>query len=143
MMLLINKSSVYKFIRFAMVGVFNTILDLLILNLLISLFSVTDPFIFSICKGISFIFALINSYFMNKYFTFGKKQTSRKDFYLFILLSLIGLIVNVLVSGILFYLFGLYPSIVPIHLVATISGIIGAIFTMFINYFNYSYFIFK
>ena len=64
-----------KFIRFAIVGVINTIIDLGLLNILISIFGLAQPFLFSFYKGISFIIcALLNSYFMNKRFTFKVKE---------------------------------------------------------------------
>ncbi len=139
----INKSIIYRFIRFSIVGVINTLLDLAVLNLLIYIFSVTNPIIFSVCKGISFSIAVVNSYFMNKYFTFAKKQTSRRDFYVFVLISIIGLLINIAISGISFYILGLYPEIFSIYIIATISAIIGSMFTMITNYLSYSYFIFK
>ena len=143
MILSVNKTKIYQFIRFAIVGGINTVLDLFVLNILVYVFVVTNPFIFSVCKGISFIVAVTNSYFMNKYFTFAKKQTANKDYYLFILISIIGLAINILISSIAFYLFRLYPNDVSINLIATISGVVGSVFSMVINYFCYSYFVFK
>ena len=139
----INKKLILKLIRFSFVGVFNTLLDLGILNLLIYLFNVVTPLAFSICKGISFSLAIINSYFMNKYFTFIKKEKSRKEFYSFVLVSIIGLFINMVVSSFLFYLIGLSPQPISIHVIATLAAIIGAIFSMIINYIGYSYFVFK
>lgn len=140
---LFNKVRIYQLIRFGVVGVFNTILDLAILNLLVYLFTVKSPIIFAICKGISFSIALINSYFMNKYFTFIKKERSTKEFYLFIMVSLIGLVINIGVSSLSFYLLGLYPHIFSVYLIATVSGLVGALFSMVVNYTSYSYFVFK
>jgi putative flippase GtrA len=143
MKILFNKITRYKFTRFVIVGGFNTLLDLVVLNLLISIFNVMDPFIFSICKGVSFVAALINSYFMNKYFTFSQRQKSPKEFYLFVLVSVIGLLINIAVSSLSFYLIGFYSHSVSTHFMATASGIIGALFSMVINYISYSYFVFK
>jgi putative flippase GtrA len=140
---LVNKIKIYRFIRFAIVGLINTLVDLVILNVLISVFNVVDPFIFSLCKGVSFIIALVNSYFMNKYFTFDKKQKSQKEFYLFVLVSLIGLLINMIISGLSFYLLGLLSYPISTHVLATASGIVGAIFSMLINYISYSRFVFK
>lgn len=143
MLLQINKNTIYHFIRFGLVGVFNTVLDLVVLNLLISVFGVVDPLAFSVCKGISFIIALLNSYFMNKYFTFAKKQKSQKEFYLFFIVSIIGLFINIGISSFLFYLISLSSYNISVHIIATVSGIIGAMFSMVINYISYSYFVFK
>jgi putative flippase GtrA len=143
MILKISNKKIYEFIRFGTVGVVNTVLDLAVLNFLVYIFSVENSLIFSICKGISFIVAVINSYFMNKYFTFTKKETTNKSFYLFVIISLVGLVVNIVISSVSFYFLKLYPGAISINLIATVSGIIGALFSTFINYFSYSYFVFK
>lgn len=140
---LINKSVIYKFSRFFLVGVLNTLIDLLVLNLLVYILNVSNPYIFALCKGFSFMIAVINSYFMNKYFTFRKKDLQNKNFYLFVIISVVGLIINIVISGLSFYLLGIYSNIIPFNLIATVSGIMGAIFSMIINYICYSYFVFK
>jgi putative flippase GtrA len=141
--MLLNRVNIYRFIRFGIVGGINTLLDLIVLNSLVYILSVTNPFVFSICKGISFFLALINSYFMNKYFTFAKKESKKNDFYKFIFFSLIGFIVNILASSFSFYLLTSYSNIFSVYVIVTLSGIIGALFSLTVNYFSYSYFIFK
>ena len=143
MKLQINKNTIYQFIRFVIVGGINTILDLAVLNLLVYIFAVTNPFIFSVCKGISFMVAVTNSYFMNKYFTFAKKETINKDYYLFILISVVGLVINILISSFVFYLFSLSSGSMSVNIIATVAGIVGSMFSMVINYFCYSSFVFK
>ncbi len=143
MTLSINKKIIFKIIRFGLVGVFNTIFDIAVLNGLISLFGISDPFIFSVYKGISFGFALVASYFLNTYFTFNLKHTSQKGFFIFLFFGLIGFIVNIVLSSIAFYILSMYSNVLSIHLIATISAIVGAIFGAVINYINYSYFVFK
>ncbi len=140
---LINKNKIYQLIRFGFVGFINTMIDLAVLNLLVYLFSVTDPLVFTICKAVSFAIAVVNSYFMNKYFTFSNRKTTNKSFYLFVIISLVSLFVNMLISGLTFYLFNTYAGSFSVNVIATISGIIGAIFSMFINYISYTYFVFK
>ncbi len=140
---LFNKVKIYQLFRFGIVGVFNTVLDLAILNLLVYLFTVKSPIIFAVCKGLSFSIALINSYFMNKYFTFIKKEKSKNEFYLFILISIISLFINMFISSIFFYILNLYPQIISVHVIATASAIVGVMFSMIINYVGYSYFVFK
>lgn len=132
-----------KIIRFALVGLVNTILDLAVLNLLVFLFGATDPFIFSVFKGISFCCALLNSYYMNKYFTFTNSTTNQKTFYVFVFFSLIGFVVNVLTSSLAFYLLSLNSMFIPQYLVITISGLVGTFFGLTLNYVNYSFFVFK
>lgn len=131
-----------RFVRFMVVGVVNTAIDLGVLNILIVIFGLTQPFLFSFYKSISFICALLNSYFMNKSFTFGIKENKQKTFYLFILFSLIGFMVNVTSSSLVFYALSL-SKYYSVHLLATISGIAGTILGLFINYLSYKYIVFK
>jgi putative flippase GtrA len=143
MKLPINKKTFFKMMRFGLVGVFNTGLDLAVLNLLIYLFGVSDPFMFSIYKGISFVCALTSSYFLNKYFTFKVDQSSKRVFLIFVFFSLIGFIANVILSSFVFYILSLYNDVLSVHLIATISAAVGALLSAILNYFNYSYFVFK
>ncbi len=141
--LLINKILSYRFIRFAIVGVLNTILDLAVLNILVHLFHVETPSAFSICKGISFSVAVVNSYFMNKYFAFNQRESRGGEFYKFVMLSIVGLFVNISVASLAFYALGLYPQVFPPYIITSLSGIIGAGGSFMVNYFFYSYFVFK
>jgi len=132
-----------RFVRFSIVGVINTIIDLGILNLLISIFGLANPFFFSIYKGISFLCAVTNSYYMNKFFTFRIQHTSHKTFAVFVFFSLMSFVINLFVSSITFYILGVYALNLPVHLSATIAGITGTLFGLSINYLSYSYFVFK
>jgi putative flippase GtrA len=64
---------VYQFGKFFVVGLSNTFLDLGVLNFLILFTNITHGIYFSIFKGISFICAVINSYYWNKFWTFQKQ----------------------------------------------------------------------
>jgi putative flippase GtrA len=126
-----------------MVGVLNTVLDLAILNLLVYLFQVTTPFVFSVCKGVSFLIAVTNSYFMNKHFAFNKKESKEGEFSKFFFLSIIGLGVNISVASFAFYVLGQYPTILPLYVTTSLSGILGGVASFLLNYFSYAYFVFK
>lgn len=77
-----------QIIKFSIIGVLNTIIDFSILNFLIRILSWTVlP-----ANTISFSVAVINSYFLNKYWTFRDKQPVHiKQFSMFIMVSLVGL----------------------------------------------------
>jgi putative flippase GtrA len=132
-----------KFIRFALVGVVNTLIDLGILNLLIFIFGVVQPLSFSIFKGISFVCALVNSYFMNKNFTFESKENSPKTFSLFVFYSLIGFLVNVASSSFMFSFLEGSQLDLNTHILATISGIFGTVLGLAVNYISYNFLVFK
>lgn len=77
-----------QIIKFSITGLLNTIIDFGILNFLVRILSWTVlP-----ANTISFSVAVINSYFLNKYWTFRDKQPVRiKQFSTFLLISLVGL----------------------------------------------------
>jgi putative flippase GtrA len=143
MQILLNKTLSYRFIRFAIVGVLNTVLDLAILNLLVHFFHVTTPVVFSVCKGVSFLVAVTNSYFMNKHFAFNQKESKEGEFSKFFVLSIVGLGINISVASFVFYVLGQHSSILPPYLITSLSGIMGGMASFILNYFNYAYFVFK
>ena len=83
--------------RFLLVGVLNTFVDLMVLNILIWISGITQGLQYSAFKGISFLLATINSYFWNKYWTFGKvrEAPSPKEFTKFLTVVGIGFLLNV------------------------------------------------
>ena len=75
--------------KFGTVVVINTIIDFVLLNFLISI--IGWPILLS--NSISFSTAVTNSYFMNKYWTFGDMRSAHiKQFSTFVLISIVGLI---------------------------------------------------
>jgi putative flippase GtrA len=132
-----------KFIRFALVGVVNTFIDLGFLNMLIFVFGLGHPYLFSVYKGFSFVCALINSYFMNRSFTFESKENSKKTFYLFVFYSLIGFVVNVASSSLVFYILSSQYIAINAHVSATLSGLIGTVLGLLVNYICYNFLVFK
>jgi len=74
--------------KFSITGIINTLIDFGVLNLLVQVFS------WSVlpANSISFSLAVINSYFLNKYWTFKDKQPIHvKQFSIFLGVSIIGL----------------------------------------------------
>lgn len=99
--------------RFAVVGVLNTVLDFAVLNVLINLSQVSEGSLANAFKGISFIVAVVNSYYWNKYWTFEFKQRVKSEFLQFFVISAIG--------------FGL--NVGAFHLVVNVVGPLGDIAT--------------
>lgn len=106
----IDKNVIIKQIsRFASVGVLNTLLDFGILNFLVSFVGFTAffsllGFKIVVANLISTFIAMVNSYFLNKYWTFGVK--SKKNIAgqvgMFFAVSIVGLVINNIVFGFLF-----------------------------------------
>ncbi|KKT22093.1 MAG: Membrane protein, GtrA superfamily [Candidatus Nomurabacteria bacterium GW2011_GWF2_43_8] len=132
-----------KFIRFAIVGVVNTVIDLSILNILILIFGLSQPFLFPFYKGFSFICAFLNSYFMNKNFTFRSKENKKYTFYIFCFFSFVGFLMNVIFSSLLFFTLISSHIFLNTHIIATFSGIFGTIVGLIINYLSYNNLVFK
>lgn len=82
---------VYQFGKFFVVGLSNTFLDLGVLNFLIYVTNITHGVYFAAFKTISFICAVINSFFWNKYWTFQKQGS----FFLFLGVVLGSTVLNV------------------------------------------------
>lgn len=91
------KNIVHQFGRFFLVGIMNTLVDLIILNTETILSGVKDGFGYSVQKSISFIGAVTFSYFLNKKWTFQdhSEEGQAKKFSQFFAVSLVGMFINV------------------------------------------------
>lgn len=96
-----NMSKIKKFIeqfsKFFLVGIMNTLVDLIILNIEMYFTGITQGRGYSVEKAISFLFAVTFSYFINKYWTFqdSSKQGEGKKMSQFFAVSFIGMLINV------------------------------------------------
>jgi len=143
---------IWQVAKFGVIGVLNTFVDLGALSLLIFLMNTsmgidqTVPVIagvtffsyYTLSKSLSFLFANINSYYWNKYWTF-ENYTARKtssEFMQFFTVSIIGFIVNVSVSSAIFSLF--HPvlgfSVGQWGLIGALSGTLSGLLWNFVGY---------
>lgn len=85
--------------RFVIVGIINTFVDLGVLNLLIQATHTGQKgFDFMLIKTTSFLVAVLNSYFLNRSWTFrdkGRQKSFLHSGSQFLIVSLIGAVVNV------------------------------------------------
>jgi putative flippase GtrA len=83
--------------KFLIVGIINTAINLVVLNLLILITSRgRSGTWFTIYQTIGFIFATINSYLLNKYWTFEHaNDKTASEYTIFFFVSFIGLLLNV------------------------------------------------
>src|SRR3990167_1090996 len=134
-----------QFSKFIIVGGVNTGIDFLILNILIYLTGITAGIELFILNSISFSVAVVNSYFMNKYWTFQDKTKTEQEpikFSQFFAVSIVGIIINGFVlTGITTYippLFGLSAV-----LWANIAKLMATGFSLIWNFIGYKFFVFK
>jgi putative flippase GtrA len=79
-------------LRFGLVGGLNTLLDLLILNGLLWLFPTTSSLMLLAYNSLAYSLGAVNSFLLNKYWTFGQKQrTTRRELARFTLTTLFGI----------------------------------------------------
>jgi putative flippase GtrA len=79
-------------LRFGLVGGLNTLVDLLILNGLLLLFPTTSTPILLAYNSLAFSMGAVNSFLLNKYWTFGFRQrTTRRELVRFTLTTLCGI----------------------------------------------------
>lgn len=137
------KETFGQFFKFAVVGVMNTLIDLGVLNGLILLTGMAVGWQFSVFKGISFIAAVINSYFFNKFWTFkSKKSVGAGELLQFFAVSVGGFVVNVgtasLVVNVIGPLWGISPT-----LWANVGAISAIAFSMAWNFIGYKFLVFR
>lgn len=130
----------YQFLRFGLVGLVNTGVDIFIY---ITLLSITGSILLS--NTVSTATALIVSLFLNKKFTFRVTKLTSKRLILFFVVTLIGLwVLQPLV---------IFSSTAIVHdvflldskstLVLVVPKIIATAFTVIWNYLLYTYVVFK
>jgi len=79
-------------IRFGLVGGLNTIVDLLILNMLLLLFPTNSTRMILIFGAIAYSIGAVNSFLLNKYWTFGYRQrTNWREVARFVVTTLLGI----------------------------------------------------
>lgn len=88
---------IVEIVKFAAIGVANTVIDFGVLNFLSSFAHVFSGAKLVPLNFVSFSVAVVNSYFWNKYWTFktdGKGGSSGSQFISFIIVSVIGMLIN-------------------------------------------------
>jgi putative flippase GtrA len=81
-----------QFVRFGFVGVLNTLLDVFLLNGLLWLFPTTNTFSILLFNSLAYGIGAVNSFFLNKYWTFGSRQkTTHGEVRRFTLTTLLGI----------------------------------------------------
>lgn len=150
---------VWQLAKFLVIGVMNTLVDLGVLALITILvandtrhasettwFTMATLVVtyYSLYKAVSFIIANINSFFWNKYWTFGAENQSRgaHQFFQFFLVSLIGFAINVIVASAVFSSLTAAGSF-TIGQAGLLGAALGSIIGLAWNFVGYKFFVFK
>ena len=135
---------VFQVAKFLGTGTLNMFLDLGVLNFLMFVFGISSGFLFSIFKGVSFICAAINSYIWNKFWTFGKKETTDapKEFLQFFAVAIIGFLLNIATASLIVNIMG--PQFgISAKLWANIGALVASIVTAVCQFIGYKFLVFK
>ena len=132
-----------QIVRFGEIGVLNTFIDFGVLNLLIWITGITGGMAIAPLNAASFICATTNSYFWNRVWTFGKKESATgKEFTQFLIISGIGIVINtgiiVIGTSLISPLFGLSPAAWT-----NVMKMIATFISMVWNFLGYKLWVFK
>ena len=130
--------------KFVTVGISNTLIDWGVLNLQILLTGITAGLFYPVFKGVSFLIAIINSFLWNKFWTFKKGETEKTgaEFLQFLIVSGIGLGINVGIASLAVNIIGPQAGISP-KIWATVGALVATMFSMVWNFLGYKFIVFK
>ena len=126
-------------VKFVIVGILNTAVDFAVLNLLMLATGIVAGLGFSLFKALSFLVAVINSYFWNKHWTF---QSEREVFLQFLAVSAIGFFLNVGTASFLVNSVGPQFGLTE-QLWANAGAAAGTLVVMTWNFLGYKFVVFK
>jgi putative flippase GtrA len=134
----------YQFAKFILVGSLNFLIDMGILNFLIFYTGISTGLPQSAFKGFSFIVAVLNSYLWNKFWTFrrSKSHDIRKEFIQFLIVSIIGFLLNLGVDYVFVNMIHPFGAL-PAKSWAQFSAMIAAIIALFWNFIGYKFIVFE
>ncbi|MCK4592531.1 GtrA family protein [Candidatus Parcubacteria bacterium] len=129
-----------RFAKFSIVGSFNFLVDIIVLNILSYVTGFNKGVFAAIFSAISFLLANVNSYYLNKKWTF-KSNSKNSRYKVFLAVSIMGVFVNaVVVYNFTTYINQTYFSdIVWLN----ISKIVATLLVVFFNYYSYKKYVFS
>lgn len=127
------KSTFRQFLRYCLVGGANTIIDLLVFNVLLWRFSTNNVRDLALYNSIAYTSGALSSFFLNKYWTFRRKRksTARE-----VVRFAISLLLEVIYSSVLVWLAGraLQPFIANVTLWGNASKLVTVVVSTVISY---------
>ena len=127
------RSTFRQFLRYCLVGGANTIFDLLVLNVLLWRFPTSNVQVLALYNSLAYTSGALSSFFLNKYWTFQRKQrtTSRE-----VVRFAISLFLEVIYSSVLVWIAGkaLQPFIANVTLWGNASKLVAVVVGTVISY---------
>ncbi len=135
---------IFQVAKFLLVGVLAVLVDLGVLNILMSLFGVAAGWGFVLFKAVSFIVATFSKFWGNKFWAFEKAETEKmgKELLQFYVVTLVGMAVNVGVAS--FIVNSVGPQLgLNLQVWANIGAIVAAVAGAAWNFLGYKFVVFK
>ncbi len=135
---------IYQIAKFILVGGMNFLIDMAALNFLIFSTGISTGITQSAFKSVSFLIAMINSYFWNKFWIFRRvtKESTGKEFLQFIFISFIGFLINVGIDYIFVNMINPFGG-ASLKTWAQFSAIMAAIASLVWNFLGYKFIVFN
>lgn len=132
-----------QFIRYALVGILNLSLSIIIFNFFLWISGITRGTPITFFSAVTFAIVVTHSFFWNKFHVFGSKETShRREYILFFLVSGTVAIINVGIISFLVNGLGAPAGISP-KLWANIALCLTVPVAILGNFFGYKLLVFK
>lgn len=134
----------FQLAKFGLIGVANTVVDLGIYNLFIYMTDVSSGYLISVFKVFSVLAAILNSYVWNKFWSFEKKDVTNvgEEFTQFLMVSLVGLLMNVGITSFIVNVIGT-PAGIATKTWANVGGIMASALVLTWNFVGYKFLVFK
>ncbi len=132
----------WQMAKFIVVGGLNTFLDFAVLNLLIASTGISAGGQFSLFKALSISVAIMSSYFWNKHWTFDGSRGGKTEFIEFLLVSLVGMVINVVSASFLVNYTEAFFNLDPVAW-ANLSSLIATFLGLAWNFLGYKLIVFR
>lgn len=141
---LVKRKSFLQFSKFFVVGILNTGIDFAILNFLMWITKTYEGSPVIVFNTISFSVAVVNSYILNKYWTFEDKSSTKApvQFAKFFTVAVVGWGLN---TGILYFITSLIHPVFGLSAVtwANLAKAIATGIVLIWNFIGYKFLVFK
>lgn len=122
--------SLRQFIKFSLVGVANTTIDIGFYLFFTRVFGI----FYLVANILAFLIAVTNSYFLNRRFTFKSKQNKKLEYSLFVVVQIVGLLIAELI---------LYVSVTSFGWIDIHGKLVAVVIVIFWNFIASKNFVFK